>query len=469
MPRRPSQSLASLVGGPAAGRTAATWILARPHGRCLPPWSRVADHLDMRISLALVVALLLALIPAASARAWTGRCFAGQIGAPCQFQTAKVVSVNDGDTVNVDVDGDHSRRIDAIRFRAVQAMELTRYSNDHSRWRGQCHAVAAAERVAQLVRGSHNRVRLSSQHPSSDHIGRLVRWIAVRRNGSWQDVGEILMREGHTLWMDNTSDTAWNRRYDELGQQAARAHRNLWNPTTCGAGPQQQVAIRLWVLSDPPRWDTAAGEWVKIQNRSATETLHLGRWWLRDAMLRRFTFPAGTDVAPGATLTLHVGPRMSSASDFYWAQAAPVFENSADAGDVGDGAYLFDPEGDLRAWMVYPCLVACSDPNQGALAMRAQPRGPERVEVTNRRDQPVDLYGYALTLNSAQFAFRQGDVLQPGETMTLYVQGDPADDSRDVRYLGVKGLLLGDSGGSTSVSTFNAIKLACVSWGSGRC
>jgi hypothetical protein len=62
------------------------------------------------------------------------------------------------------------------------------------------------------------------------------------------------------------------------------------------------------------------------------------------------------------------------------------------------------------------------------------------VKVTNRRDEPVDLYGYALTLHSAQFAFRQGDVLQPGETMTLYVQDDPADDSRSVRHLGVEGL-----------------------------
>src|SRR6185436_16392612 len=134
--------------------------------------------------------------------------------------------------------------------------------------------------------------------------------------------------------------------------------------------------------------DTPDGEWVKIQNQSATEALQLGGWWVRDAMLRRFTFPAGTAVAPGATVTVHVGSGTSGGSEFYWGLKTTVFENAGDARELGDGAYLFDPHGDLRAWMLYPCLTACSDPNQGALDVVAHPRRPEQVTVRNRVDRP---------------------------------------------------------------------------------
>ena len=411
--------------------------------------------------------LALSLLTAARAEASSGPCFPGQRGAPCQFQTAKVTSINDGDTVKVRLRG--SRRVHWVRFRAVQAMELTRYSDHRAKRRGQCHAVAAANRVEDLVRASHYRVRLSAQHPATDHTGRLIRWIAVRRHGRWQDVGEILMREGHTLWMASTTDTAWNHRYDVLGQRAAQAHRNLWDPTTCGTGPQQDVPLRVWALSDPLGRDTPDGEFVKVQNRSATETLHLGGWWVRDAMLRRFTFPAGTTVPPGGTATLHVGRGTRSGNDFFWGLGTTAFENPGDGRDLGDGAYLFDPKGDLRAWMLYPCLAACTDPYQGALQVTAHPRRPESATIRNTSGQPVDLYGYAFTIEGATAPFAPGTILQPGETMTVFPQGSPDQDTRDERHLGLDGYAMADAGGWVSVSTFNGIALACDAWGSGRC
>src|SRR3954464_3635431 len=155
--------------------------------------------------------------------------------------------------------------------------------------------------------------------------------------------------------------------------RAARSHRNLWTTTACGAGPQQEVPIRVWALSDPPGRDTADGEWIKVQNRSATDALRLGGCWGRDAMLRRFPFPAGTTVAPGATATVHVGSGTSGVNDFFWGLPATIFENASDRRGLGDGAYLFDPKGDLRSWMLYPCLTACSNPYQGALDVTARP------------------------------------------------------------------------------------------------
>jgi endonuclease YncB( thermonuclease family) len=421
----------------------------------------------MRAAFLVSLLLALSLLPAAGAGASSGPCFSGAHGAPCRFQSARVTEVNDGDTITVRLSG--SRRERKVRFRAIQAMELTRYSNHRSQRRGECHGVAAANRLEDLIRAGHRRVRLSSQHPGTDHLGRLIRWVAVRRHGRWQDLGELLMRDGHTLWMDSTTDTAWNLRYDVLGQRAAQAHRNLWNPTTCGAGPHQAVPIRVWVQSDPLGVDSPANEWVKVQNRSATEALPLGGWWVRDAMYRRFTFPAGTTVAPGATVTVHVGAGTAQGGDLFWGLRTTAFENGGDPRGLGDGAYLFDPQGDLRAWMLYPCHVACSDPYQGALDVTAHPRTPEQVTILNHSGGPVDLYGYALTLFGGTVPFDPGTVLQPGESMTVFMGGSGSEDSRDVRHLGLDGFVLADSGGRVSVDAYNGVMLACDAWGDGRC
>jgi hypothetical protein len=105
--------------------------------------------------------------------------------------------------------------------------------------------------------------------------------------------------------------------------------------------------------------------------------------------------------------------------------------------------------------MLYPCRVACSDPYQGALDVIAQPRGAERVTIRNHSDRPVDLYGYALATHGSSFPFDEGSVLEPGETMTVYMQPG--------------GHTLPDAGGYVSVSAFNGVALACDAWGSGTC
>jgi hypothetical protein len=53
-------------------------------------------------------------------------------------------------------------------------------------------------------------------------------------------------------------------------------------------------------------------------------------------------------------VTVRVGPGRSGGSTFHWGLPSPVFENaSRDARGIGDGGYLFDPQGDLRAWRMY--------------------------------------------------------------------------------------------------------------------
>jgi micrococcal nuclease len=58
---------------------------------------------------------------------------------------------------------------------------------------------------------------------------------------------------------------------------------------------------------------------------------------------------------------VHVGPGTSTATHKYWGLPVRIFANPTfDASAIGDGGYLFDPRGDLRAHMLYPCVVACT-------------------------------------------------------------------------------------------------------------
>jgi endonuclease YncB( thermonuclease family) len=385
---------------------------------------------------------------------------------------ATVTRFMDGDTVVVHQDGDPRGVQYQVRFRAIQAMEMHKWGAwGKRRKQAECNAREATYRTNQLIRRAHRRVRLTTQHPSSDHRGRLERWIAVRSGGGWQDLGETLIREGRALWMDNVQDVAWNRRYNEAEQLAIRDHRNLWNPTSCGVGPQQRLPIRVWVLSDPDGHESAGGEWVKIQNLSPAETLRLGHWWVRDAMLRRFTFPAGTTVAPGATVTLHVGSGTNSAGDFYWGLRTPIFENvDGRAGrNLGDGAYLFDPQGDLRSAMVYPCLVDCYDPLAGKVTLQAFPRAPEHLVVRNVSGETLSLYGYALHMRGYTYAFGQGVTLSPGESVTVSINGDRHQDSAGRLHWGLPGYKLADARGMVELMTFDNITLSCSAWGRDRC
>ena len=410
-------------------------------------------------------------LSAASANAeYSGRCLPGNSGPKCHFWQAKISRYEDGDTIAVHINGIKGEK--QIRFIGIQAMEQSVYSDKHPELRrGECHALAATARQEQLIKQGHGRLQLAAQHPSTDHKGRLLRSVAVKIAGRWQDLGQILLSEGHALWLPLSSETAWNPRYNQAAQEAAQKHVNLWNPTYCGSGPSQQVPLKLWVSSDPLSVDTAHinGEFFKVQNRSATDSISFGHWWLRDSDHRRFTIPAGTVVGPGETLTLHGGRGVSSGNVFYWGLSIPPFQNPGDSRHLGDGGYLFDPQGDLRAYMLYPCAVACTSPDQGAIRVVAHPEKPEYADFVNVSGHPVDLYGYAMWISGSSYPFETNSVIQPGETMRVYLAGNPRDDGRFTRYWGLPGYMLPDSGGWVRLQTFDYITLGCDSWGSGHC
>ena len=93
--------------------------------------------------------------------------------------------------------------------------------------------------------------------------------------------------------------------------------------------------------------------------------MSLAGWWVRDAAYRGnkahgYVFPAGAQVGPGERVRLRSGTARDQDGTYTGGWTSPIFANvTGGAKWLGDGAWLFDPQGDLRAWYMYPCRAAC--------------------------------------------------------------------------------------------------------------
>lgn len=424
-----------------------------------------------RLVLLLIPLLVAAAAPAAAGALPTARCIGA--GSPtCFVWKGKVTYVADGDTVYVDVDGDGTRASQRVRLTGFNAMEQTVYAGRASLRRGECHALEATSRLESLLRSSRYRVRLLAQDPASRSGQRLRRALEVRIRGRWRDVGRTLVKEGHALWLPNGREYAWNRDYSILAARAARLQRNLWDPDYCGFGPVEGAALNMLVNwdADGPDGLDPNGEWVRIRNLDPFNAMPLGGWWLRDSALRRFVFPAWASVPPGGTITVYRGMGDSNESEHYWGLRGPAFENvTRDERAIGDGAYLFDPQGDLRLSSTYPCRENCTDPNLGVIALSAQYRGRESVELANTGGLPVDLEQYRLTSSPWGYSFSPNSVLQPGETMRIRLwESFEEDEEHLIRHWPV-GPILNNAGDSLQLRRYDDVVIACTAWGTRSC
>ena len=416
----------------------------------------------------------LALMAPKAADAWKAPCVAGTKRPVCHFTKGNVTFVADGDTIDVNVFGDGTSSPIRVRLTGINAMEQSVYSRDPDRRRGECHALEATARLERLIKRSRRLVRLGSQarDPMSGHRHR--RSVAVRLGGRWRDVGQILIDEGHVLWLPNRGEWAHNSRYNLGVQRAAAAGRRLWNTAYCRSGPYQSTPLRMWVNWDADGGDAhnVNGEWMKIKNLGSAG-LPIGGWWFRDSWTKRFRFPKGTVVPAGQTITLFVGRRpqrdTNRRTHFYWGRSSAMFENVDRRKGVGDGGYLFDRQGDLRVWMVYPCRYGCSDALQGRVRVTAEWSSPEQVGVTNTSAEPVDLEGYVVENDPWIYSFGPNTVVGPGETLWLLVRGSRTNDTRLVKHWGKDKNILNNDGDRVLVRTQTNIRISCFAWGSVSC
>lgn len=292
---------------------------------------------------------------------------AGSAEAAAAVSIGRVTFVADGDTVDVNLQGDGTRRAVRVRYIGIQAMELSVYSQTLAKLRGECWGVDAARNLTRLIDG--RRVRLTARKASSVS-GRNVRprrHVAVMKDGRWTDTGALQVAAGLALPDLLYDEYSQNLNYMRAAQTAAATGQGMYgNPTKCGYGPNQTEQLKVTVNWDAEGNDSqnVNGEWVDITNLGSV-AVPLGGWWVRDAAYRGerahgYTFPAGAVVQPRATLRVHVGSGNDGVDRLYWGLSKNIFANVTDGARwMGDGAWLFDPEGDLRAWDMYPCRAAC--------------------------------------------------------------------------------------------------------------
>jgi micrococcal nuclease len=284
----------------------------------------------------------------ADARAHRMRCLPSDPHSPsCLVWTGKVTFVDDGDTVDVAIDGGSKRR---VRVTGINTAELTRYSHKASKRRGRCHAVAATNQLERMIRKSHWRVRLVAQHASS-HSGhhRIRRSLQVRIGGRWQDPGAVQLRTGLALWLPNRQEVAWNRSYREIARGAAARGVGLYNTSSCGRGPGAGAQLRVHVNYAAQGDDrvNVNGEWIEVRNLGG-RPVNVGGWLVKDSDLKHYTLPRWARVPAHGSIYVHVGRGRAHGNDFYWGLPHALFDET-----IGDGGYLFDPQGDLRAWDIY--------------------------------------------------------------------------------------------------------------------
>jgi endonuclease YncB( thermonuclease family) len=434
--------------------------------------------------LPLAVGLLLAASAGSAEATFKAPCVEGAASPKCTFWDARATFIADGDTIKAVVDG--SERL--VRFTGINAMELHHYSKYASRRRGECHGLAATALVERYIKHSHWRIRLAAQRASSQSGARhrLRRSVWVKVAGRWRDLAKLEMEAGLALWLPNGTEWAHNREYHALAEQARLALRGLYDPTTCGVGPDQDLPISLSLNWDADGNDShnTNGEWVDIRN-GGTRPLSLGGWWFRDSWLKYdahrrpgYGFPAGTVVPAGGSIRLHMGRGQNTATEFHWGQHTDVFENvSTDRRHLGDGGYLFDPQGDLRASQIYACTVACQDPLAGVVQIRVHPKTPESIDIVNAGAGWVDLGDHILKLRFLHkrdafifgYPFPPGTLLAPGESMHVVPGGSRALNSAHVVHLARGSYVLADGGGQLTLRTMTDDVTACASWGRGRC
>jgi micrococcal nuclease len=429
----------------------------------------------MRLVRLLFGAAALACAFAAGADAARGPCIEGRAKPVCYHWTADVHSVSDGDTIKVDIDGDGSSVVKRVRLTGINAAELDVYSNTPENRRGDCHGVEATNRLEQLIQSAGNRVRLSAQNPASRSGPRLRRAVSVWSGGEWVDLAQILLDEGHVLFHPNGTEWARNAAYSRGAQLAARQGLNHWDRDYCGAGPEDDAQLVMWVNWDADGADgtyNVNGEWARIKNVGSSD-VSIGGWWFRDSHLRRYTFPSDAAIPAGGSVTVYVGRRPDSDSNrttrFYWGLGSTALENVDPKRGVGDGGYLYDRQGDLRAWMMYPCRVSCTDPLLGNVIVTAQPKAPEKVFLKNVGSAPANLEGYVVDNLPWNYAFPAGVVLRPGEKLRLVVKSKPRNNTRLTRYWGKTRYILNDRGDRVALRTQANIEIDCYAWGRRSC
>jgi micrococcal nuclease len=239
---------------------------------------------------------------------------------PAADQTATVLRVVDGDTIEVDIDG----AVERLRYIGIDTPETNE------------RCAGAATAVNEEVLGD-GVVRLVPDEEDRDIYGRLLRYVYVGETF----VNLELAERGVAVVMRIAPNT---RHADEFKEAVGAAEKAgvgcLWDAellaaeaaARAAATPTPEPTERIMVTN---LHANAAGrdgenlndEYVTIVNLGPD--LEIGGWSLSDEADHRYAF-ADFTWATGVELRLHTGSGTDGDGVFYWGASSPIWNNTGD-------------------------------------------------------------------------------------------------------------------------------------------
>lgn len=248
------------------------------------------------------------------------------------LETALVVQVLDGDTLEVIVDGSNYR----LRYIGIDCPED-----------GQPYSTQAEAINRQLVEGK--KVVLEKDISETDRYDRLLRYVYLL-DGTF--VNAELVRTGMARAAAYPPDTRYQNLFEELQMEAQAAEEGIWGqPEATATLP----AVEGSLFIDPACSqfnapgndnDNKIEEFVCLSNQT-TATIDLSAWTLRDEYGWQYTFPAFS-LESGMSVRIRTGCGTDTAQDLHWCrEETAIWNNDTDC------AYLLDTAGEVVQMYCY--------------------------------------------------------------------------------------------------------------------
>ena len=265
---------------------------------------------------------------------------------------ARVVAVIDGDTIDVEIDG----QVYTVRYLGIDCPEAD------------CDmGIIASDINRALVAGKW--VELEKDISETDEYDRLLRYVYV--GGVLVNAELIRLGYAHAVTLD--PDLAHADEFLQLEQDARLDGRGMWGleasptpaqptpepptptpvPPTPAVTPPPVAPSEIAVNPDCCQFNSPGNdnyskeeEYVCLTN-SGGQAADITGWYLRDEYGWGYTFPQFT-LAPGATVRVRTGCGTNSTTDLYWCKDETAVWNND-----GDTVFLFDADGNLVAQYSY--------------------------------------------------------------------------------------------------------------------
>jgi micrococcal nuclease len=245
-----------------------------------------------------------------------------------------VLSVVDGDTMAMTINGSPTQ----VRLAGVTAPSLD-----------ECWGQESADRLAALVAGKD--VLLIATGSDTDEFGQQQRYAYLETASGTEFINAIQVSEGGGVAVQGTGEQ--DESLKSLEARAYQSGRGMWGSIVCGdaeAIAADRPVVRVGSINyDPagPDADAIDEESVTFANEGYGRVDFTG-WVLRDESgMNRFTFPRGSVIASGSTLTVVTGCNEDADATIAWCADAPVWSNG------GDTVIVSDSLGNAVIWFTY--------------------------------------------------------------------------------------------------------------------